>query len=195
LIKVAPPASTLALDSALRRLDNFDALVLTSQNAAEQVLRRRRALRLRLKARLILAVGPATSKAAKGLGPVRMAKVHRAEGLIPLIKKGWTVLWPRAEKASPVLRRPGIVAPVAYRVTPDPAGRRKYVPSDAVVFASGSAVEAFTRARLKLKGAVALSIGPVTSAALRRRGLRPVVQAKAPTPAALVRALSRHFHA
>lgn len=195
LIKIAPPASTSALDRALRRLANFDALVLTSQSAVEQVLRRRRALGLRSKARLVLAVGPATARAAKPLGPVRSAKTPRAEGLLPLLKPGWKVLWPRAEKASPVLRRKGVHAPVAYRTVPDMKGVRRYGQADAVVFASGSAVEAFTRARLRLGGAVALSIGPVTSAALRRRGLRPVVEAEQATPAALVRALSRHFHA
>lgn len=71
--------------------------------------------------------------------------------------------------------------------------------ADAIIFASGSAVEVFRQQAGQLQlveGArhpIPVSWGPTTSAAMRERGLAPVVEAAETTEAAVVAALKAHF--
>ena len=143
----------------------------------------------------------------------RAPKAHHARALADLMGevRGWNILLPRAaagrELLPRLLRARGarVHAAAAYRTLPDAACAqrvRRLARSgglSAVTFTSGSTVENFLellpadlRRRL-FRRAIAASIGPVTSAALRRRGLRPAVEASRATMPCLCRALARHF--
>ncbi len=148
-IAFAPPRSWRSCDRALRTIDRFDLILLTSVNAVDRFLRRARSRRVR-KARLaavpVLAIGPATAAAARrgGLRVVGVPGAFRAEGLASLLRRGgvrrgrlrrpsgWRgarVLLPRAATARDVvvvaLRCLGarvVVVPV-YRTVPARRGR------------------------------------------------------------------------
>ena len=216
VIRAAPPASWRRLDSALRRLEGFDAAVFASPLAVAGLFSRARALGLAKPRppRRVFAVGPRTAQALRRRGwRARAPKAHHARALADLMGevRGWNILLPRAaagrELLPRLLRARGarVHAAAAYRTLPDAACAqrvRRLARSgglSAVTFTSGSTVENFLellpadlRRRL-FRRAIAASIGPVTSAALRRRGLRPAVEASRATMPCLCRALARHF--
>lgn len=215
LIRIAPPPSFVALDRALRDLAAFDFVVFASRNAVERFFARAKALRLgRLNApRRVFAIGPDTASAARARGWNVQPLADRFDGgsLARAIKgvRGRRVLIPRAasgrEELPRELRRRGavVVCASAYRTVADRAGAARLRSAarggvDAVTFTSPSTVEKFMsalgapRAKRLLEGATAVSIGPVTSAALKRRGLRSI-QAPQATAAAMIEALSTHF--
>jgi len=217
VIRFAPPASWARLDAALRRLELYDAAVFASTRAVDSVFSRALALGLRLAPpRRVLAVGPATAQALRRRGwRAAMPGTHRAEHLAAATgnMRGRRVFLPRAQGGREVL--PGLLrargarvdAVTAYRTLADRRGaQRLRVAADsgrvcAVVFTSGSTVEhllgqlpAASRRRL-FSRAVAASIGPVTSAALKRRGLATAIEAPRATTASLCSAIARHFSA
>lgn len=208
LLRIAPPSDTRPLDACLRRLRDYDAVVFTSHNAVESVFLRMKALRVTARPRRVYAVGPRTRRTlvSRGWTPRPLAAEHHAAALAKVID-GDRILWPRALKARDALpaalraRGASLAAPVAYRTVADPAGAavlRKAPRLDAVAFLSPSAAARFLRlprsVRIRVAGgAVAASIGPATSKALRRRWRGPLVEAAQATPAALVDALARHW--
>jgi len=156
-----------------------------------------------------------------GFEPALIPADFRAEGLIEEFERlaldegigageGWRVLVPRALEAREILldalRDLGCAVDVApvYRtiaVAPDPAvlERLRAGTVDAVTFTSGSTVRNFVTA---LQGAgldpaetmdrlVVASIGPVTTASLRKRGYDADVEASESTMSALANALAR----
>lgn len=194
LIKTVPPVSRKALDSCLARLSDYDAVVFTSANAAAAVRGPR--------PRRVFAVGSATAAAlsARGWRPRPLPESFHAAALARGMGRvrGWKVLFPSAEKAREtlpaLLRRAGarVDRPVAYRTVPDPAGRAALKKrAHWVTFMSPSAVEAFFAAGGSLADSRAASIGPVTSAALRARGVEPAAEAEPATAEGLARAIAR----
>lgn len=207
LLRIAPPASTRSLDACLRRLDGYDAVVFTSHNGVAAVFSRLKALKLSVRPRRVYAVGPRTARllAARGWTPQPLAAEHHAGALAKVIE-GERILWPKALRARDTLpaalraRGATLAMPAAYRTVTDPAGAaalKKASRVDAVAFLSPSAVSAFLRlpasVRRGAQGAVAASIGPVTSKELRRRWPGPLVEAPKAAPDALVAALARHW--
>ncbi len=216
LIKILPPRSYAGLDAALRRWPDFDCAVFSSRNAVDSFFSRVRRLRLRPQApRRVFAVGPATAASLRERGwkpqglPQRYdaAALGRAMGEV----RGWRILIPRSELARDelprLLRRRGarVVCADAYRPAADPAGARRLRAAaktglHAVTFTSPSTVDGFVgalglrAARRLARRAVPVSIGPVTSAALRRHGIRPL-QASEATAEGLVAGLAAHFSA
>jgi uroporphyrinogen III methyltransferase/synthase len=215
VIRFAPPQSWTRLDAALRRLALYDAAVFASARAVESVFSRALALGLKLSPpRRIFAVGPATTQALGRRGwRAAMPAIHRAEKLATLAAgvRGQRVFLPRAQEGREVL--PGLLrargarvdAITAYRTLEDRrvAKRLRVVAASgrvhAVVFTSGSTAKhllgqlsAVSRRRL-FSRAVAASIGPVTSAALKRRGLTPAIEAPKATTASLCGAIAKHF--
>lgn len=211
-----PPARG---NSPLDRLDSFDWIVLTSANAAVEFgaalahrgLDGRRCSRAR-----IAAIGPGTARALRehaglevDLVPVRSV----AEGLVQALAHvhGKKILIPRARIARDVLPRElarrgnRVTILPLYETVPDQGGLsrlRSLVLGrglDVVVFASGSAVDAVMTAlgaagrRVFAKSIRAASIGPVTSAALRRHGIRTAMQAKQPTMEGLAAAIVSYY--
>lgn len=209
-IRIAPPSSYKALDASLRGLASFDGVLFTSRNAVERFFKRAAALRVRLHApRLVFAVGTETAAALRARGwKARAPKVHRGEALARALGevKGLKLLIPRAKAAREVLpamlraRGARITVAEAYRTVADPAGARALRAADkrgisAVTFTSGSTVEQFfklfgpARSRKLFARAAAVSIGPVTSAALRALGVKPAAQARKATSEELARAV------
>ena len=217
LIRVVPPRSWRRLDASLRRLAEYDAVVFASANAVEAFFVRSSVV-LKNKAvppRVIAAVGPATAAAltARGWRATVIPEARRAEGLAGALRlpRGSRVLIPRAERGRQALPRllkaagHRVTAVSAYRTAPDHAGRRALrtalaAGADAACFASGSAVASAAaalgpaRLRRAFRTCAAVAIGPVTAAALRKRGVTAAVARTADDRSladAVVRALRR----
>ena len=196
-IEIVPPESYAPLDDALRQARDFDWLVVTSANAVRVLDERLTALGLGARSLADVkcaAVGPSTADALRALGlavevvPERYVGDALADALAGRVR-GQRVLLVRAAVARDVvpvaLRAAGAEVTIvdAYRtVVPADAValaravfRDEPLP-DAVVFTSGSTVshllDVLREAALAFPPQVAcVSIGPVTSAALRDAGL------------------------
>lgn len=218
VIKIVEPSSYRRLDAALRELSRYDAVVFTSQNAVERFFERARTLRLspleRPRGAVCFAVGAKTAAALRRRGwPSRFADEGRGEALaraLP-VAKGARVLIPRAREARPelpaILRRRGAKVTIveAYRTVADeraaPRLRRLADAGriDAVTFTSESTAKHLGRQlgrrrfRKLFGAAVAASIGPVTTRALKAMGARRIVQPARPSQESLDAALRRHF--
>jgi uroporphyrinogen-III synthase len=197
LLEVVPPADPGPLQRAAADLPGYDWAVFTSANAVEAFLPLAGVLPPELK---IAAVGPATAGALRAWGIVPHLTAGRADAeglaadLAPRVA-GRRVLLPQAADARPALLA-GLtaagaeaVAVVAYdkRLPPEAAGRAAELFSTHllgwVTFTSPRIVRHFAglfgagweRRRGELR---AVSIGPVTSAELRRQGVEPVEAAR-----------------
>ena len=217
VIRFAPPASWARLDAALRRMRLYDAAVFASARAVESVLSRAVVLGLILSPpRRVFAVGPATARALRRRGwRAAMPGTHRAEDLATITGqvRGKRIFLPRAKEGRDILPRllraqeARVDVVTSYRTLADHHGARRLRRIadsgrvHAVAFTSGSTVDclleqlpAAYRRRLFNK-AVAASIGPATSAALERRGVKTVIEAPRATMLSLCGAIARHFSA
>jgi uroporphyrinogen-III synthase len=218
-IEIVPPNSYAPLDDALLHASEFQWLVVTSANAVRVIGERLAALGLTpqlLKDMQGAAVGRATADALRDLGlaielvPERAVGEALADALADRVR-GQRVLLVRAAVARDVV--PAVLAAVgasvtivdAYRtVVPADAVKRaraifggERLP-DAVVFTSGSTVmhliDVLREAGLSFPVQVAcVSIGPVTSAALRDARLAVAAEAGTASLDALVDACVRLF--
>ena len=187
----------------------YDWVVFTSANAVEAFLPLAGPFPPALR---VAAVGAATAGAlrARGIEPHLMPEREEAAGLVESLAArigGRRVLLPQAADARPALRE-GLtaagaeaVAVVAYdkRLPLDAPARAAALfgaaPIGWVTFTSPRIVRHFValfgadweRRRGELRAA---SIGPVTSAELRRRGVEPAAEAERPLDEALVAAVS-----
>lgn len=220
-IAIAPPPDWRDLDEAIARLADTDLLVLTSANGVEAFFARLAAAGLDSRALhdvTLVAVGPKTAAALAGHG-LRADLVpadHRAEGIVDLLRRegvaGKRVLYPRSSLARDLIARElteagALVAdPVAYCTRPaeeDGDRLRQLLTGsrvDAVTFTSSSAVDFFLDllgdgGEELLRNVAVASIGPLTSASVRQRGLVVAIEAETPTTEALVAALTEHFRA
>jgi uroporphyrinogen III methyltransferase/synthase len=214
-IEVHPPADWGPVDGVLRRLNEYDWLVLTSPNGAAALVERVRAIGLDARALggvRIAAVGPATAEVLRdhflqpGLVPPEFTTEALGEALAAEAG-GRRFLLARADIATDALPEAiraagGSVEQVTiYRTTrpaalPDEAlaalrdGR-----ADWITFTSSSTVENFLALLagqdVSLTHVKLASIGPVTSDALRAHGLAPTVTAETHTIDSLVEALAR----
>jgi uroporphyrinogen-III synthase len=207
------------LDDALRKAGDFDWLVVTSANAVRMMDERLTALGLGAQSLAHMrcaAVGPSTAEVLRELGlavdvvPERYVGEALADALADRVR-GQRVLLVRAAAARDVvpdaLLAAGATLTVvdAYRtvVPADAVGRARAVFSDeplpdAVVFTSGSTVthllDVLRDAGLACPREVAcVSIGPVTSAAVRDAGLVVAAEAETASLDALVDACVRFF--
>ena len=211
-ISILPPQDPKPLDAAIECLASYDWLIFTSANGVRFFLDRLDQSRFdlrSLKAR-ICAIGPATRKAVESLHLKvdLMPKEYVAEGLIAAFLehdlKGKRILLPRAAVARDLipaeLTRLGAHIDVveAYRnaIPADAANRASEIFStdrrpDWITFTSSSTVNNF----LTIAGAEALrgvriaSIGPVTSSAIRARGLAADVEARDYTMEGLIESI------
>jgi len=217
-IEIVPPESLAPLDDALRQTRQFDWLVVTSANAVRVMDERLTALGLGARSLAHLrcaAVGPSTADALRSMGlavdvvPERYVGEALADALADRVR-GQRVLLVRAAVARDVV--PEALAAAGARVTvvdayrtvvpADAVGRARTVFSEplpgAVVFTSGSTVshllDVLREAGLAFPPQVAcVSIGPVTSAALRDAGLVVAAEAEMASLDALVDACARLF--
>ena len=210
LLTVVPPADPRPLERAASELALYDWVVFTSTNAVDAFLPLTGgALPARLR---VAAVGPATAALLRQweIEPHLVAGRADAEGLLadltPRIDRGRRVLLPQAADARPALAE-GLARagsePVAVTAYDKgiPAGAPRQAeelfarqPIGWVTFTSPRIVRHFAalfgtgweRRRGELAAA---SIGPVTTAELRRQGVEPAAEAAAPGAAGLVAAV------
>jgi len=201
LLEVVPPVDPRPLERAASELALYDWIAFTSANAVEAFLPLSGgALPPRLR---IAAVGPATAEALRAweIAPHLTARTADAEGLAselaPHVGRRRRVLLPQAADARPTLfdaltaAGAEAVAVVAYgkRLPPEAPRRAAELfstsPLGWVTFTSPRIVRHFAelfesdwdRRRGELRAA---SIGPVTSAELRRQGVEPAAEAARP---------------
>jgi hydroxymethylbilane synthase len=223
LIGIVSLEDTRELDAAILRLSSYSWLVFTSANGVACFVERLHAVgqgtRLWPDTPKVAAVGPGTVAALsrRGISVNFVPAVHTAAALAEGIIRGAgdglagvRVLVPRPlharEDAAELLRKQGAAVeevPV-YRTDPLPLSpsdaARLGNGVDAILFASGSAVDAWQRLpdpdgllAAAARRAVIACIGPTTAAAARARGLRVDVEAAVHTSEGLVAALGRHF--
>lgn len=220
-IAIVPPEDPAALDSALRAVAIFDAVVFTSENGVARSFDRVRALGLdaRLFAgRVVAAIGPGTAAALarEGLRADLMPEEHVGEALArdldATLPRASRVLILRATEARDAL--PKLLREAGHAVTVVPAytterafdaARFERVVARtlrervrvAVTFTSASTarsvIEALdaTESRQLLADCTLVSIGPITSAELRRLGLEVSCEASPYTLDGVVDALVR----
>jgi uroporphyrinogen-III synthase len=215
-IEIRPPRSYKPLDSALKDLEAYDWLILTSVNGVEALwdrLKKSHRTKKHLQHLKIAAIGPATKSAieAHGLKVHVVPKEYVAEAVVRCLRRrvaGKRVLLARAKVARDVipreLRKLGAQVDVveAYEtVVPKPSRARlcavlkdpKRSPH-VITFTSSSTARNFVtllgknvwRGRPRPRFA---SIGPVTSVTLRRLGLWVDTEAEEYTIAGLIRAV------
>ncbi|MGA8272731.1 MAG: uroporphyrinogen-III synthase [Candidatus Sulfotelmatobacter sp.] len=217
-IEIQRPRSFKPLDSALRNLEGYDWLILTSVNGVEAMWERLDKLRLtkkNLKHLRVVAIGPATRKAIEQRGGKVdvVPKEYVAESVVRSLRrrvKGKRMLLVRAKVARDVipreLRRAGAQVDVVegYETVVPQASRKRLRDvfgsprrrPHVVTFTSSSTVRNFADLlqlrggrSAKLNGVLMASIGPVTSSTLREVGLRADIAAKEFTIPGLVAAI------
>jgi uroporphyrinogen-III synthase len=215
VIQILPPEDFSPLDEALRKLDEFDWILFTSQNAVRIVRERLETLQLRFShSPLVGVVARATGDEAAGAGfsvahissrPLGVALVEELAGQL----KGKQVLLPRSNRANPdvvtVLEKLNakVTEVIAYRTISEKAQDKgaiaKAMNADAVLFFSPSAVTGFDDvcgtgklAEFAASGVV-LASGPVTLAALHSKGITRANAAIEPSVARIIEALANSF--
>jgi uroporphyrinogen III methyltransferase/synthase len=218
-IEIRPPDSWEPLDTAIRRLEEFHYLLVTSANGVRNFLARLavsgRDVRA-LKGLTISAIGPATAAefARTGVKVDLLPAEYVAEGLLAALAdrdlRGKAFLIPRARVARDlvprVLEERGAHVEVveAYQtvmpeISPGELARLLSPPPDAITFTSSSTAANFAKllgeSQLaeSLRGAAIASIGPITSQTLRKLGFKVTLEAQESTMAGLVQALQDHF--
>ena len=217
-IKIVPPASWNAIDSAIERLDSYDWAIFTSVNGVKYFIERLKAKGRDvrdLKGIKLCAIGPKTASEIEALG-LRLdfvPKEYRAEGIIEGLGdvKGMRILIPRAEVAREILpeelARMGAAVDVvtAYK-TIRPEAKTGEIKDlfkdgkiDVVTFASSSTVTNFLEmfedgegVRL-LKDVKVASIGPITAETARKHGIETAVMPKDYTIPALAEAIVDYY--
>ena len=194
-IEIGKPRSFKPLDSALRNLDAYDWLILTSANGVKALWDRLAKLGAATPSAAgsglrVAAIGPATKKAIeqRGLHVDIVTKEYVAESVVRSLRSKVTdkrVLLVRARVARDVipreLRRAGARVDVieAYQTVVPQSSRRRLRAAlknpnkrpQVVTFTSSSSVKNFVELlgarKPNLDGVLMSSIGPVTSATLR----------------------------
>ena len=219
-IEIRKPRSFKPLDFALRSLDTYDWLILTSVNGVDAMWERLEKLRLakrHLKHLRIAAIGPATKKAVErcGVKVDFVPKEYIAESIVRSLRKrvkGKRVLLVRAKVARDViptkLRKAGAHVDVveAYETVVPQATRQRLRSAlqdsrrfpHVITFTSSSTVKNFVelldadgKRALRRNGTLMASIGPVTSSTLRELDLSVDIAAKQFTIPGLVDAIVR----
>jgi uroporphyrinogen III methyltransferase/synthase len=198
---ISPPDDWGPVDRAIAELDQYAWLIFTSANAVDCFFDRAGAVSIQAR---VAAVGPATGQAlaARGVTVDLIPPDHIAEGLVTafagLDLKGVRMLLPRAASARDILpnalRAQGAIVDIVdvYRNTLPVATVEFPLSPDWLTFTSASTVKNLLALvpRSRFAGAKVASIGPETSAALRRHQLPVTVEASPSTQEALAAAMS-----
>jgi uroporphyrinogen-III synthase len=218
-IEIKPPRSYKALDSALRKINEYDWLILTSVNGVEALFSRLKKLRIapsKLAHLLVAAIGPATQRETEnhGLKVMVTPEKYVAESVVDALRdrtQGKRVLLVRAKVARDVLpvelRKSGAKVDVAEAYeTHVPKGAKAKLNRlfshdssrpDIVTFTSSSTATNFLALLEKdhyhgLREIWLASIGPVTSETLRQAGFKTNIEAMEYTMEGLALAIAKH---
>lgn len=220
-IEIVPPQSFQPLDKALKKIQSYDWLILTSVNGVTALRKRMEKAGIDsglLRPIRICAIGPATQSEIEkqlGLNVAVVPEEYIAESVVAALRgqvAGQNVLLVRAKVARDVipneLRKAGAEVDVAEAydtILPvNSAAKLQELLEggrpDAVTFTSSSTARNFVALLPQgkspkdlLSGIALASIGPVTSRTLREVGLRVDVEAGTYTMEGLVAALERYF--
>lgn len=218
-IEIRDPSSWEPLDRAIRRLEEFDYLLVTSSNGVRSFLARLEACGRdvrALKGLQIGAIGPATAAefSKTGIKVDFVPREYQAEGLLEVLAgrelEGKAFLIPRAKVARDLIPRAlaergaHVEVVEAYetvlpRLPRRELGRLLAPPPDVITFTSSSTASNFARLLDRGKigrlstGVTLASIGPITSDTLRELGFRVAIEAKESTVPGLVRAIETYF--
>jgi uroporphyrinogen III methyltransferase/synthase len=220
LVAFSAPEDFGPMDEALDRLEQFDWIIFTSENAVRAVVKRagvrgnlRNVAGRRSRA---AAVGPTTASAAERAGFFvdYQAQTHSGAALANELGeklRGQTLFLPRSDRANPdlpqLLRNYGaeVTEVVAYRtVTPVNLDEQKIAAIvngevEAILFFSPTAVEHFigivgTEKLLDLQNHLAITaVGPITANALHQSGVDTLLVAEDTTTHAVIAILNQHF--
>jgi len=221
VIEVADPLDTTALDVALADIRSYGWVVLTSTNGVDRFFERLRTQHAPedvLDGVRFAVVGSATAKrlVARGCQPDLIPEDFRAEGLVDAFRAtgvaGTRILIPRAAEAREVLPEQlatlgaHVDAVDLYRLVPapaDPAVLARIAEGGVQVaaFASGATARHFMAlltangldARAIMRSLTIASVGPVTTAGIKKLGFEAQIEAAASTMDALVEAIAAHF--
>jgi uroporphyrinogen III methyltransferase/synthase len=202
----APAIRIVALDGPAPALERYDLVCLTSPNGVRLLFERLGAAGRDARAlagAVVAAIGPGTAHALAERGIVADVVPERfvAEGLVDALadRPVRRALVARAREARDVLpaalraRGADVDVLALYETVAeelDPGARAAALAADYVTFTSSSTVERFLAAAGRpAERARLVSIGPVTSQALRRHGLEPHVEAERHDVDGLVEAL------
>jgi len=213
VLEIQPPTDLAPLDNALRSLDSYDWLILTSANTVRSIAWS--SFMEKVANLKVAAIGEATAAAARkaGLPVVLVPETYVAEALVDCLADhvaGKKIMLARAEIARDVipdaLRAAGATVDVvdAYRnVMPGaaPALLRAALENgiDAVTFTSSSSVTHLADAAraagiaFPFAGVDAISIGPITSQTLRELGWEPATEAHPSDIPGLINAIRHAF--
>ncbi|MBU2572740.1 MAG: uroporphyrinogen-III C-methyltransferase [Elusimicrobia bacterium] len=216
-IKIAPLKSFAALDREIMGLSGYNWVVFTSANGVDVFFARLKKLGLdarRFGAAKVAAIGPATAEALRlaGIEADVVPEKYVSEEILKTLGKvkAQKILLPRAAAARDALHA-GLKSAGAlvteiptYNTLPDRgniAVLRRLLEAGAVslvTFTSSSTVtgflESFKGADKKLlKEAAIGSIGPITSATLKKLGFKPDFEARRYTLPGLVEAALEYF--
>jgi uroporphyrinogen-III synthase len=218
-IEIRPPKSYEALDSALKRMAEYDWLILTSVNAVEALHGRLKKLNIKVQGLTdvdVAAIGPSTRDAAQKLGlKVKIVPTqYVAESVVESLRgkvEGKRVLLARAKVARDVIPRE--LGKVGARLdvveayeTVVPASSQEKLRAlmespesrpNVITFTSSSTVRNFVQLlggqgrppHPGFNGIQFASIGPITSATLRELGLRVDIEASKYTIPGLIQAI------
>jgi uroporphyrinogen-III synthase len=217
VLEIQPPASYAPLDSALRNLNTYDWLILSSANAVHAIAERAAASGVVFAGEMprVAAVGKATAEAAAhaGFAVALTPKEYVAESLIESLASlasGQHILLARAAIARDLipdsLRAIGAIVDVvdAYQNAipngaPDKLRTALASRIDAATFTSSSSVSHLAEVARAAKvafpfsGVKAISIGPITSATLRELGWPPATEADPHDIPGLIKAVLSQF--
>jgi len=209
-IRICPACDYGPLDRAIESLAAYGWLIFTSANGVKFFLDRldKSAIDLRQLRARICAIGPATRDALRAahLKTDVMATEYVAEGLLAALSatdlSDARILIARAAVARDILpqelraRGASVDVVEAYRTrAPENLAARAAealaTKPDFVTFTSTSTVENLLSAipGSELRDAEAVSIGPVTTAALRRCGIERIIEASEYTTAGIIEAI------
>jgi len=221
-VEFCEAGDTVPLDDAVRRINEFNWLVFTSQNAVKFFSRRLRELRcdpinLSEPRPRVAAIGPATRDAAirggwdveRTIAGVRSGAEFA--GKIARKAKGKKILLSQSDLANPLiaerLREAGaiVTSVVAYRTCVPKSLEGEQIDrilregADVFVFASPSALRNFAQIigreafmRFGEQSAFA-AIGPTTARAIRDTGVPVAMEAATPNPYGLIKAMTEYF--
>lgn len=216
-IRIVEPHNRMAFGELVQDCHTYDWIVFTSPNGVDAFFKM--FYKLYDDARSIggvkiAAIGPGTRDKIREYHlavDLMPEKDFVAEGLVRAFKQNHnvensTVLWVRADEAREVIANEltGMGAIVdeatAYRTVPEKEdniealARLKDEGADMITFTSSSTVEHFLDLKVPLPpGCKIASIGPVTSATIKKHGLHLDVEAKEHTIPGLVEAIERYY--
>jgi uroporphyrinogen III methyltransferase/synthase len=215
-IRIEPPEDRRGFAESVTHAHEYDWIVFTSPNGVQRFFDAFFAVyedARSLGNPRIAAIGNGTAAAIRQyrIGVDLIPERFVAEGLVDAFRKesieNLTVLWVKAaesrETVGEGLTQLGAIVDecIAYRTVPesdDPTGALAKIAAhgtEVITFTSASTVDHFMALGVAWpEGAVAGSIGPVTSDALRRHGIEPAFEADPHDIPGLVAAIVRHFH-